>query len=117
MTAASRVPPAAFGVLCAAAIVYVDNVAFGGEVSPIVVVAMLLASAAAGAYVWEARGWTVATITWLSVPGAHLAKHLLGMPDTLQPNTYLSILYLALFTLAVSSAGVAIGAAIGRRRR
>jgi hypothetical protein len=117
MRNAASLAPVAFAVLGSVAIVYVDNVAFGGEASPIVVVLLLLASAATGAAVWGPRGWTVATITWLSVPGAHLIKHLLGLPDTLHPNTYLSILYLALFTLAVSSAGVAIGAAIARRRR
>ena len=116
MPSVRRFLPAALGLACGASTIYVDNVAFGGEVSPIVVVIMLLAAATAGAAIWGPRGWPVAATSWASVPGAHLVKHALGIPDTLHPNTYLSILYLALFTLCVSAAGVACGAAIGKLR-
>jgi hypothetical protein len=40
---------------------------------------------------------------------AHVIKHVLGLPDTLHPNTYASILYLAAFTLVVATAGGGCG--------
>src|SRR5438105_2960348 len=97
------------GLAAGAAIAAVDNFAFGGEVSPIVVVAMLLAGAAAAGAAWGRRGWVAAAAAWAWVPAAHLAKRLLGLPDTLQPNTYASILLLAAFTLAVAAVGTGCG--------
>lgn len=46
-----------FGLMVGGAIAYVDNVAFAGEVSPIVIVLLLLAAASMVAVVWGARGW------------------------------------------------------------
>jgi hypothetical protein len=40
---------------------------------------------------------------------AHVVKHVLGLPDTLHPNTYVSILYLAAFTLVVATVGTGCG--------
>ena len=42
-----------FGLVAGAAIVYVDNYAFAGEVSPIIIVAMLLAATTAAGAIWE----------------------------------------------------------------
>jgi hypothetical protein len=39
-------------------------------------------------------------------------KHVIGLPDTLHPNTYTSILYLAAFTLAVATVGTGCGVLI-----
>ena len=100
------------GALAAAAIVYVDNFAFDGEVSPILIVALLLAATAIAGALWGWHGWIAAAITWACVPSAHLVKHVFGLPDTLHPNTYTSILYLAAFTLVVAMAGTACGAII-----
>jgi hypothetical protein len=97
------------GLAAGAAIVFVDNFAFQGEVSPIIIVAMLLAAAAMIGAIWGRRGWVTAAAAWACVPLAHLVKHVLGLPDTLQPNTYTSILYLAAFTLVVSAIGVGCG--------
>jgi hypothetical protein len=99
----------ASGLVAGATIVWVDNVAFEGEVSPIVIVAMLLAVTATAGAVWGWRAWTTAAATWACVPAAHVTKHVLGWPDTLHPNTYASILYLAVFTLAVAIAGTGVG--------
>jgi hypothetical protein len=104
------------GFVAGAAIVAVDNLAFGGEVSPIVIVAMLLAATAAAGAIWGRRGWVAAAATWVCVPGAHLIKHLLGLPDTLHPNTYTSILMLALFSLAVSAIGIGCGMLVRQLR-
>ena len=92
----------------------VDNVWFQGEVSPIVVVGLLLAAAAAAGALWGTAGWIPATIVWACIPGAHLVKRLLGLPDTLHPNTYRSILLLAGFTLGVTAVGFAAGLLAGR---
>lgn len=102
------------GLAAGAAIACVDNLAFKGEVSPIIIVAMLLAATAAAGAVWSGRGWATAAATWACVPLAHLVKHVLGLPDTLHPNTYMSILYLAGFTLVVAIAGTACGVLVGR---
>jgi len=45
---------------------------------------------------------------------AHLVKHVLGLPDTLHPNTYTSILYLAAFTLVVATVGTGSGVLLRR---
>jgi hypothetical protein len=89
-----------------------DNFAFGGEVSPIVIVGlMFLATAGLACLAPKRRLLTTAAVCiWL--PLAHLVKHLAGLADTLQPNTYKSIAMLAGFTLVVSLAGMGLGAAI-----
>ena len=97
------------GLAAGAAISTVDNVAFAGEVSPIVVVALLLASTGIAGAFWGRRSWVAAILTAGCVPSAHLIKHLLGLPDTLHPNTYASIFKLAGFSLAVVAVGTACG--------
>jgi hypothetical protein len=104
----------AAGLVAGATVVWVDNVAFEGEVSPIVVVALLLAATGAAGVVWGRRGWLAAAATWACVPAAHVIKHALGLPDTLHPNTYMSILYLAAFTLIVAAAGTGCGVLVRR---
>lgn len=104
----------AIGFIAGGIIVYVDNFAFHGEVSPIIIVVMLLAVTAAAGIIWEWRGWTAATAAWACVPAAHLVKHVLGLPDTLNPNTYTSILMLAIFTLVISTIGIGSGVLLRR---
>jgi hypothetical protein len=102
------------GLIAGAAIVYVDNFAFAGEVSPIIIVALLLAATATAGAMWGRRGWLAAAVTWACVPLAHFVKHVLDLPDTLHPNTYTSILYLAVFTLVVATVGTACGVLVRR---
>ena len=102
------------GLGAGAGIVYLDNWAFEGEVSPLIIVALLLAATAMGGAIWGRRGWTAAAVTWACVPLAHVVKHVLDLPDTLHPNTYLSIVYLAAFTLVIATGGTACGV-LGRR--
>lgn len=106
--------PAGIGLVAGLAIAAVDNFAFGGEVSPIVIVAMLLAATATAGVIWDWRGWVAAAAAWICVPLAHLIKHLLDLPDTMQPNTYASILMLAAFTLAVATIGTGCGVLLRR---
>ena len=106
--------PLGVGLAAGAAIVYVDNYAFEGEVSPIIIVAMLLAATATAGATWGRRGWVAAIAAWACVPLAHLAKHVLGLPDTLHPNTYASILLLAAFTLVVATVGTVCGVLVRR---
>ena len=105
---------ASVGVVAGAAIAAVDNFAFGGEVSPILIVVMLLAATGIAGLVWDRRGWVAAAAAWICVPLAHLIKHVLGLPDTVQPNTYTSILMLAAFTLAVATIGTGCGILLRR---
>jgi hypothetical protein len=102
------------GLVAGAAIVFVDNWAFEGEVSPIIIVAMLLAATAMAGAIWGRDGWMTAAVTWACVPLAHVVKHVLGLPDTLHPNTYTSILYLAAFTLVVAIGGAGCGVLVRR---
>ena len=97
------------GLAVGAAIAYVDNFAFEGEGSPIAIVVMLLVTTTAAAAIWGTRGWIAAAAAWIGVPLAHLVKHVAGLPDTLQPNTYTSIYLLAAFTFVIAAFGTGAG--------
>ncbi len=105
----SWLAPGGIGIAVGFAISAVDNFAFDGEVSPVLIVALLLGASATFGIIWGWRGWTAMVSAWICVPLAHLIKHLLGLPDTLNPNTYTSILMLAGFTLVVSAIGFSGG--------
>ena len=105
------------GLAAGVAIASVDNFWSRGEVSPIVIVVLLVLATASAAAFWGVRGWVCAIVAWACVPLAHAIKHLLGMPDTLHPNTYLSVLYLAIFTLAVAIIGFGFGLLVSHSRR
>ena len=97
------------GFVAGGVIAAVDNFAFHGEVSPIVIVVMLFVVTATFGGIWSWRGGLASGVAWVCVPLAHLVKHVLGMPDTLQPNTYPSILLLAGFTFAIATFGTGCG--------
>jgi len=107
--ASGRAIRVAAGLAVGAAIAAVDNFASGGEVSPVLVVALLFVATALSGAVWGSRGWVSSASTWACVPSAHLVKHLAGLPDTLQPNTYPSIIKLAAFTLVIGIVGTLSG--------
>ena len=102
------------GLFAGAIIVFIDNFAFQGEVSPIVIVIMLLASTITVGAIWKWHAWIAAVTAWICVPLAHVVKHLLGLPDTIHPNTYTSILMLAIFTFVVSAIGFLFGVLINK---
>lgn len=101
--------PMGFGLLGGAAIAAVDNLLFEGEVSPIVIVGLLLIASASAGVMWGKRGLVAATITWAWVPATHAVKRVLGLPDTLHPNTWASVLMLAAFSLVVAAVGSGCG--------
>jgi uncharacterized membrane protein YedE/YeeE len=98
-----------YGLAAGMLIVFVDNFAFHGEVSPIVIVAMLFSASACAGAIWGRRASACVALAWACLPSAHLIKQILGLPDTLHPNTYRSILYLALFSLSVAIGGLVFG--------
>lgn len=102
------------GLIAGAVIVFIDNFAFQGEVSPIVIVIMLLFSTITVGAIWKWQAWISAVTVWICVPMAHVVKHLLDLPDTLHPNTYTSILMLAIFTFIISAIGFLFGTLINR---
>lgn len=102
------------GFISGAVIVFIDNFAFQGEVSPIVIVIMLLVSTITVGAIWKWQAWIAAVTVWICLPMAHGFKHLLGLPDTLHPNTYTSILMLAAFTFLISAIGFLFGILINR---
>jgi hypothetical protein len=97
------------GVIVGAGIAAVDNFAFGGEVSPIVIVGMLLVFAAAVGMIWGGRAAVAAAMAWVWVPMAHVLKHLMRLPDTIHPNNYASLLKLGAFTFVVTAIGLGFG--------
>src|SRR5258708_21097474 len=96
------------------AIACVDNFAFNGEVSPIVIVAMLFAGTATAGVVWGRHAWLAAAGMWLWIPLVHLVKHVLKLPDTMHPNTYVSIMLLPAFTLLIASIATGCGQLVHR---
>jgi hypothetical protein len=102
------------GLAAGVTIAYVDSFAFRGEVSPIVIVAMLLAATTAAAGILGRRGWITAAAVWICLPLVHLVKHVLGLPETLHPNTYTSIIKLAAFTFVVAMLGTGGGMLVHR---
>ena len=100
------------GLALGAGIAAVDNLARGGEASPIVVVAFLLIAATLVCAAWGRRGLPPAVALWACVPLAHVVKHLLGLPDTLHPNTCASILKLAAFSFVMTAVGTGCGTLI-----
>lgn len=104
----------AAGLMVGLVIAGVDNFAFEGEVSPIVIVVLLLAATTITMAIWGGKGIWAALAAWLCLPLAHFFKHIFGLPDTLQPNTYVSILALAAFTFGVACVGAGIGVLIHR---
>ena len=91
-----------------------DNFVSGGEVSQIVIVALLLIATAVVGALAIRRRWIAALAVWIWLPVVHLAKHMLGLPDMLQPNTYSSILLLGIFALAVTVVGTGCGVLVRR---
>ena len=102
------------GLILGAVIVFIDNFAFQGEVSPIVIVILLFVSTIIVGTIWKWQAWIASATVWITVPMAHVIKHLLGLPDTLHPNTYMSILMLAAFTFVISAIGFLFGTLINR---
>jgi hypothetical protein len=98
------------GFIVGLVISLVDNLAFAGEVSPIVIVALLLTVTFAAGAKWGLQGWFTAAGMWICIPAAHLIKHVFDLPDTLHPNTYASILMLAAFSFAIAAIGLVCGA-------
>jgi hypothetical protein len=93
------------GALVGMAIAAVDNFAFGGEVSPIVIVLLLATATCVFGAIWSRRGWISTLGTWICLPLIHLVKYVFGLPDTLHPNTFTSIAMLGMFSLAVACIG------------
>jgi hypothetical protein len=102
------------GLAAGAVLAAVDNVLFEGEVSPIVIVALLLAVTATAGVMWGRRAGVAVIAAWTWLPAAHLVKRFAGLPDTLHPNTYTSILMLAAFSLAVAVVGWGCGLLVRR---
>lgn len=106
--------PIGFGLLAGAAIAVVDNLLFEGEVSPIVIVGLLLSTGATVGAIWGGPGRKAAVAAWIWIPGVHVFKRAFGFADTLHPNSWSSVLMLAVFALAVTGAGFGLGLLVRR---
>lgn len=102
------------GLLVGAAIAFIDNYALGGEVSPILIVLLLLITGLVAGALWGLRGALFGISAWVWVPLSHAIKHALKLADTIQPNTYLSIVYMGAFTLLIWAVGLGGGCFVRR---
>jgi len=89
-----------------------DNYAFEGEISPIFIIMLLFLFSSGMALIINTEAYILSIIIWVFLPAVHFIKHLLGLSDSIQPNTYESILLLALVTFAVSQVGFMVGCTI-----
>jgi hypothetical protein len=90
----------------------VDNYAFGGEITPMVVILLLLLSTSGMSVIVNAKAYLISIIIWFFLPAVHLIKHIFGLSDTIEPNTYQSILLLALVTFLICQIGFLVGRGI-----
>ena len=95
-------------------IVCVDLFADRGEISPAVVLALLLSAGAIVGAIHKRFSVLLAVLTAVSLPGIHLALHLAGRKTTLQPDTVTSILMVGVVAVCAATIGVLIGAAARR---
>lgn len=102
------------GLLVGLAIAAIDNLAFEGECSPIVMVGMLFITGIAAGVAWRWRRWVTAALASVCIPLAHVVKHIFGLHDTIQPNTYGSIFGVGVLTLVVATIGALLGVLIRR---
>ena len=92
------------------AIAYLDGSLFRGEISPIIVLGLLGAAGLAAGMIWRWRGIVSTLCAWVWLPLAHVIRHAAHLPDTVQPNTYLSIAGIGGIALVACAAGLACGA-------
>lgn len=104
----------ATGFLAGIIIVLVDNFAVDGEISPVVIVILLLVVSASAGIIWDTAGWITAAITWVFLPSAHLIRLFFSLPDILHPAANGSILKLAIFSMIITAAGTVTGILIRR---
>ncbi|MEO8467938.1 MAG: phosphotransferase [Gammaproteobacteria bacterium] len=95
-------------VVVGAAIADLDNDALA-EIGPIVGPLSLLLATMTVVAISGLRGSAVAAVVWAFLPLTHMVKHVVGLPDTLQPDTYASISHLAAVSLGIAITGGALG--------
>ncbi len=86
---------------------------FGDDSSKLTILLWLMAGGSLG-FVMPSRPWRWAMLVGPWLPLTHLLAHVLGLPDSIHPNTYATILTLVPVSLAVCSVG-AYGGALTRR--
>jgi len=102
------------GLLAGVIIALADNFAADGQISPAVIVILLLISSTGAGIIWDNAGWIASAITWIFLPSAHLVGLFFRLPDTLHPAASASILKIAMFSMIIAAAGTATGILIRR---
>ena len=106
--------PLVLGAFAGVVIALVDNFASRGEISPIVIVTLLAGCAFFGSMTGWRRTVAFCIALWAPIPGAHALRMVFGLPDTLHPNTGLSLLALAAFLFVVTLVACLAGNAVRR---
>jgi hypothetical protein len=89
---------------------------FGDDTEKCTVLLWLLSCGSLG-LLRPRRPWRWALLVGPWVPAVHAARHALGLPDSLNPNTYVTVLILLPVSLAVCLAGAYAGSLVGRAGR
>lgn len=102
------------GLIIGLTISVIDNYAFKDELSPVVLVLMLLTVSGFSGLLFGWHGWFTVFIIWLFVPATNFIKYIFDLKSTLHPNTINSILKFTLFSFAITVIGFAIGVILRR---
>jgi hypothetical protein len=112
--AVRSLPVYILGVLSGLLVAWLDVRAPWGDDSAKVVLLLWVAVTGPLGYLRPRRPWRWALVVGPWLPLTHLARHVLGMPDMIHPNTYATILLLFPVSVAACSLG-AYGGALLRR--
>ncbi len=101
-------------VVLGVVITCVDLFADKGEISPVVVLLLLLIAGGIVGAIHSHFSLALAVLTAICLPATHLTLHFMGHKTTLQPDTVPSILMVGVVSLCAAALGVRLGAGVRR---
>lgn len=99
----------ASSIVLSGTIAYLDATSRSDDAAIVIIALWILAGGVLGA-MGPFKPWRWALVVALGVPTVHLIRHVLGLPDNMHPNTYLSILLISGIALCATLAGAYSGA-------
>lgn len=101
----------ASSIVLSGVIAYLDASTKSDDAAMVIIALWILAGGVLGA-MGTFKPWRWALIVALGVPAIHLLRQVLGLPDNMHPNTYLTILLIGGVALCASLAGAYSGALV-----